>query len=130
MALTTLDPKTALVAIDLQKGLLSLPIPTAQPLDEIVRRTAGLAAAFRRHGLPVVLVAVAGGAPGRTDVSRPAVTPPPDWIDLIEELDARPDDYRVTKQRWGAFHGTSLDLYPRDHGVTQIVLAGVVDLAP
>jgi nicotinamidase-related amidase len=123
MALSTLDTKTALVVIDLQKGLLS--IPTVHPMDEIVQRAASLAAAFRRHGLPVVLVNVAGGAPGRTDASRPAFTPPPDWTDLVEELDAQPDDHRVTKLRWGAFHGTSLDTHLRDLGITQVVLAGV-----
>ena len=94
-------------------------------MDEIVQRAASLAAAFRRHGLPVVLVNVAGGAPGRTDASRPAFTPPPDWTDLVEELDAQPDDHRVTKLRWGAFHGTSLDTHLRDLGITQVVLAGV-----
>jgi nicotinamidase-related amidase len=31
----------------------------------------------------------------------------------------------VTKIRWGAFQGTSLDAHLRDLGVTQVVLAGV-----
>ena len=69
MTLTTLDPKPALVVIDLQKGLTA--VPTVHPLDEVIQRSADLAAAFRRHGLPVVLVNATGGAPGRTDVSRP-----------------------------------------------------------
>jgi nicotinamidase-related amidase len=68
MALTTLDPKPALVVIDLQRGILAF--PAVHPVDEIVQRAASLAAAFRRHRLPVVLVNVTGGAPGRTDVSR------------------------------------------------------------
>ncbi len=133
--------------IDLQKGLRD--IPTVHPMDEIVARSASLAAAFRRHGLPVVLVNVAGGAPGRTEVSRPAVTrpavtppavtppavtppavtPPPDWTDLVEELDVQPDDHLITKHRWGAFHGTSLDADLRDHGVTQVVVVGVATSA-
>ncbi len=123
MALTTMDPRAALVVIDLQKGVVGLPV--AHPMDGIVERTASLAAAFRKHGLPVVLVNVAGGAPGRTDVSRPASTPPSDWTDIVDALDPRPEDHRITKLRWGAFHGTALDLHLRDHGVTQIVLAGV-----
>ncbi|MCW2722189.1 isochorismatase family protein [Pseudonocardia sp.] len=124
MSLTTLDPVPALVVIDLQKGMLG--VPTVDPLPEIVDRAAGLAAAFRRRDLPVVLVTVAGGAPGRTDAgSRSGPTPPPDWADLVDELDARPGDHRVVKRTWGAFHGTDLDAHLRDKGVTQVVLAGV-----
>jgi nicotinamidase-related amidase len=44
MSLTTLDPKTALVVIDLQKGIVSL--PTAHPMAEVVRLAASLADAF------------------------------------------------------------------------------------
>ncbi len=123
MALTTMDATPALVVIDLQKGILAR--PAAHPVEQIVRRAANLAAAFRRHGLPVVLVNVAGRAPGRTEVAPPVSTPPPDWTDLVAELQTQSDDHRVTKQRWGAFHGTSLDVYLQDVGVTQIVLAGV-----
>ena len=123
MALTTIDDKAALVVIDLQKGVVGL--PAAHPVDEIVQRAASLATAFRRHGLPVVLVNVTGGAPGRTEAGRRSSTPPPDWADLVEELQAQPGDHLVTKQRWGAFHGTSLDAHLQERGVTQVLLAGV-----
>jgi nicotinamidase-related amidase len=126
MPLTTLDPKPALVVIDLQKGIVSVPtIPTVHPIADIVQRASNLATAFRNHGLPVVLVNVAGRAPGRTDAPRPDVTPPPDSADLVPELNPQPTDHRVTKTRWGAFHQTSLDAHLRDLGVTQIVLSGV-----
>jgi nicotinamidase-related amidase len=123
MPLTTIDPKPALIVIDLQKGVVGL--PTAHPVEEIVDKAASLAAAFRRHHLPVVLVNVTGGAPGRTQSGRRIQNPAPDWAELVEELQAQPDDYRVTKQRWGAFHGTPLDSYLHDLGVTQVVLAGI-----
>ncbi len=126
MTLTTIDPNPALVVIDLQKGLTA--VPTAQPVAEIIQRAASLAAAFRRHGLPVVLVNASGRAPGRTEAgpaSLPGSPPAPDWTDIVPELDPQPSDLRVTKQRWGAFTGTSLDARLRDLGVTQIVLAGV-----
>ena len=84
MTLTTMDTKPALVVIDLQKGIVG--IPAAHPISEIVPRAASLAAAFRRHGLPVVLVTVTGGAPGRTEAPRRSVTPSPDWADLVDEL--------------------------------------------
>jgi nicotinamidase-related amidase len=113
--------------IDLQKGILAM--PTAHPVDEIVRRAASLATAFRRHGLPVVLVTVAGRAPGRTEAGQSSYVRQPDWADLIPELGPQPDDHRVTKMRWGAFHGTSLDAQLQDLGVTQVVLAGVATSA-
>ncbi len=65
MTLTILDPNTALIVIDLQKGIVSR--PTAHPAAVVVSRARTLAEAFRRHGLPVVLVNVAGGAPGRSE---------------------------------------------------------------
>ena len=64
MTVTTLDAKTALIVVDLQKGIVSL--PAVHPMDGVVKHVGALAAAFRRYGLPVVLVNVAGGAPGRT----------------------------------------------------------------
>ena len=68
MPLTTLDPKTALIVIDLQKGVVGL--PTAHPTVDVVKRTAALADAFRHHGLQVVLVNVAGVAPvGQTELA-------------------------------------------------------------
>jgi nicotinamidase-related amidase len=76
--------------------------------------------------LPVVLVNVTGGAPGRTDRTRPPGTiSSPDWADLVDELDVQPDDHLVTKQRRSAFHDTGLDAYLRGLGVTQVVLTGI-----
>jgi nicotinamidase-related amidase len=60
---------------------------------------------------------------------QPAFTPPPDWTDIVPELDQQPDDLLVTKQTWGAFHRTPLDTLLRDRGVTQIVLTGVATSA-
>jgi nicotinamidase-related amidase len=123
MPLTQLDTNAALVVIDLQKGVMGL--PTAQPISEIVDRSAQLARAFRKRGLPVVLVNVTGMAPGRTDVGRPKFSFPPDWTDLVPELDQQPKDYLVSKQRVGAFLGTGLDEYLKGQGVTQVFLTGV-----
>lgn len=123
MPITALDERTALVLIDLQKGIVAL--PTAHPADEIVERGARLAAAFREHGLPVVLVRVVGAAPGRAEISLRGARPPADFADLVPELDRQDGDIVVTKHTWGAFHATDLDLQLRRRGVTQIVLAGI-----
>src|SRR5215469_16219859 len=122
MPVTQLDANAALVVIDLQKGVVGL--KGAHPMTEITGRAAKLAAAFRGRGLAVVLVNVAGRAPGRTDLAF-TFAPPPDWTELIPELDAQPTDLLVTKQRVGAFLGTPLDDLLRSRGVTQIFLAGV-----
>ncbi|MBP0458406.1 isochorismatase family protein [Streptomyces montanisoli] len=123
MTATTLDAKTALVVVDLQKGIVSL--PTVHSADEVVERSARLAEAFRAKGLPVVLVRVTGGAPGRTENASSGGRPPADWADLAEGLGRQDGDIVVTKQVWGAFHGTDLDLQLRRHGVTGIVLTGI-----
>lgn len=128
MPITTIEPTAALVLIDLQKGVTGA-AATPVPIDTVLQNAGDLAAAFRARGLPVVLVNVAGGAPGRTDASQAvdACRRPrrEGWTDLAEELGAQPSDHRITKTRWGAFHDTALDEYLRDLGTTQVVLGGV-----
>jgi len=123
LAVTTLDPKTALIVIDLQKGIVAL--PTVHPTSEVVKHASQLAAAFRRHGLPVVLVNVDGGAPGRTDQAPRMRDFPAGWTDLVPELNQQPEDHTVTKRTWGAFTKTGLDEHLEKLGVTQVVIAGV-----
>jgi nicotinamidase-related amidase len=123
MALTTVDPNVALIVVDLQKGIVSLPL--IHPVGEIIARARALADAFRARGLPVALVNVAGGAPGRTEQPRQAGSPAEGWTDLIPELNRQPDDIVVTKRTWGAFASTDLEAQLKARGVTQVVIAGV-----
>ncbi|HEY1925811.1 MAG TPA: isochorismatase family protein [Candidatus Acidoferrum sp.] len=123
MPLTKLNDVAALVVVDLQKGIVS--VPTVHPTSEVVQRSATLARAFRERKLPVVLVNVTGTAPGRVDTPRPNFAPPPDWADLAPELDTQPRDYLVSKKRWGAFIGTDLDAHLRSRNVTQVFITGV-----
>ena len=123
MPLTKLDTTAALLVIDLQKGIVVM--PTVHAISEIAGRSAQLARAFRERGLPVVLVNVTAAAPGRTDAGPRKFSFPPDWTELVPELEQHPDDYLVSKQRVGAFIGTSLDDFLRQRGVTQIFLTGV-----
>jgi nicotinamidase-related amidase len=127
MALTQIGKIAALVVIDLQKGIVAL--ATAHPIDEVVKRASALADAFRRRGLPVVLVNVAGGAPGRAEQARPPAEFPAGWTDLVPELNRQPQDHLVTKRTWGAFTNTDLEAYLRKLGVTQVVVAGVATSA-
>lgn len=123
MALTTLDPNTALIIVDLQTGIVGLPV--IHPIEDVIRQARALAHAFRARNLPVVLVNVTGGAPGRTEQSRAAIPRAEGWADLIPELDRQPGDIVVTKQTWGAFASTDLDALLKARGVTQVVIAGV-----
>ncbi|KVV42185.1 hydrolase [Burkholderia territorii] len=123
MSTTRLDTHTALVVIDLQKGIVAL--PTAHPVAPVIEHTRELLDAFRRRGLPVVLVNVAGGAPGRTQQQVRLDALPADWTELLPELNRQPSDHVVTKKTWGAFTGTGLDAHLKAAGITQIVLAGI-----
>jgi len=123
MPLTTLDPKTALIVVDLQKGIINSPF--IHPVAGVIERTCALLDAFRQRDLPVVLVNVAGGAQGRTEQSRRFSTLPEGFSDLIPDLDRQASDIVVTKRTWGAFASTDLEARPKANGVTQVVVTGV-----
>ncbi len=123
LAVTTLDPITALIIIDLQNGIVAY--PAAHPVGEVVKRASELAEAFRRKGLPVVLGNATGAAPGRVEQSRGGGGRPAGWAELVAELNPQPTDHRVTKQTWGAFTNTGLEAHLKKLGVTQVVIAGV-----
>lgn len=130
MPVTTLDPATALIVVDLQGGVIGIPITLEPSAASVVERSVELLDAFRGHGLPVVLVNVDARAPGRTERSAAggsgmAAAPAGGGADLVPELKAQPSDLRVTKKTWGAFHGTGLAEQLRELGVTQVVIAGI-----
>ena len=128
MPLTQLDPIAALIVIDLKKGIVAFPL--AHPSADIVSRSAQLAAAFRARKLPVALVNVSAPAPGRTDHPRPNLAAfPPDWTDLVPELNAQPTDILITKQRVGAFIGTHLHEELQRRNVTQLFFTGIATTA-
>lgn len=124
MAITTLDAVTALVVIDLQKGILSRPL--AHPAATVLAHNRGLLAAFRARHLPVVLVNVAGQPQGRTSQPRFDTSSfPADWTELVPELEAQPSDIKITKHSWGPFATTGIEQKLRHLGVTQLVITGV-----
>ncbi|MDG6900336.1 MAG: hydrolase [Nitrososphaerota archaeon] len=120
---------TALVVIDLQKGIASI---DAHPhgAATVISNAARLADAFRRNGMPVFLVHVEGTAgtslqPNSDIMMQIRGERPPDWADIVPELGPKPTDIVITKRQWGAFYGTDLELRLRRGGVTTIVLAGI-----
>jgi nicotinamidase-related amidase len=123
MPLTTLDPQTALIIVDLQKGIVSFPL--VHPIEGVVKRSRALIDAFRAAGLPVVLVNVTGGAPGRTEQPPRPRNQSEGWADLIPELGQQSGDILITKRTWGAFASTDLGATLKALSVTQVVITGV-----
>ena len=125
--ITAIDNNTALILIDLQKGIVGY--PTVHPMSDILEQCAKLVAAFREANLPVVIVNVnAGGAAWtrtRKDAKQSSGAYKDDFMEITHEIKTLPDDIFITKHTWGAFFETSLQDELQKRGVTGIVMAGV-----
>ena len=128
-----LNPRTtALVLIDLQKGILSLPLAPHRAA-EVVGQAVALGRACAETEALIVSVNVAFSAGQADRLAVPVDQPPPvpaggmpaGWSDLAPEIAALPAGVFITKRQWGAFHGTELDLQLRRRGITTIVLGGI-----
>ena len=119
---------TALVLIDLQKGVLAMPVaPYAGQV--VYDRSKQLAQRIRDAGGLVVQVRVSFSS-NLADALQPPVDQPsnysalpPGWDELPEP--PHPSDLLITKRQWGAFYGTELDLQLRRRGIQRIVLGGI-----
>jgi nicotinamidase-related amidase len=123
---------TALVVIDLQKGIVSIP---TQPYDAqvVVGNAARLVEVFHKHRMPVFFVTVSASKDGGdrlipvTDGLFGLGTNqfPADWSELVPELAPEDGDHLIIKRQWGAFYGTDLDLQLRRREIRTIVLCGI-----
>ena len=121
--------KTALVVIDLQRGIASMDTQP-YPANTVITNAALLAGAFRERGMPVYLVRVSQSRGTSLSVLSDTSFPsrgemPPDWADIVPELGPAPSDVVITKRQWGAFYGTDLELRLRRGGADSIVLCGI-----
>jgi len=131
-SLDVVSSTTALVLIDLQKGIVSRTLAPHSAAN-VVERSVRLARACRAKGGPIVAVHVTFSPDGadrlRQPVDQAMVVPPggfpADWSELAPEIAALHPEVTITKRQWGAFHGTELDLQLRRRGVTTIVLCGI-----
>jgi nicotinamidase-related amidase len=125
--------KTALVVIDIQKGIVAMG-RKLEPYtaNQVVANISKLVRRFRELGLPVFLVRVMS-IDGK-DMLRPRTDQqvqwssgqrPADWAEFMEEIRPTEKDIVITKRQWGAFYGTELDLQLRRRGIDTIVLCGV-----
>ena len=128
-ALTINRSQTALVVIDLQKGIASRPTQPHAARD-VIKNAARLAGAFRQRSMPVFLVHVISSPDTmlRTATDEQFARPdplPPDWSEIVPEMGPHPTDVVIVKRQWGAFYGTDLELQLRRRGLTTIVLCGI-----
>ena len=125
-----LSPKaTALVLIDLQKGVLAMPVAPHSGVD-VYERSKLVAERFRAAGALVVRVRVSFGKDHALAPRQP-VDQPTNLAGLPAGWDGFPDhpeengDIVVTKRQWGAFHGTDLDLILRNRGIDTVIITGI-----
>jgi nicotinamidase-related amidase len=122
-----IDPRTtAIVLIDLQQGIVALPL-APRPGAEVVANAVRLLERFRSLGSAVALVRV-GFLDDKDRLNLPVDTPAPGRLPLggiIPEVGPREGDIQITKRQWGAFYGTELDLQLRRRGIRTIVIGGI-----
>lgn len=121
---------TAVVVIDLQKGITAMPTEP-YPAKMVIKNSVKIIETARQNQMPVFLVHVTPSADGK-DALHPIVENAPnfgdrpaDWAEYIPELNIQPTDFLITKRQWGAFHGTELDLQLRRRGIDTIILCGI-----
>lgn len=129
----TLDVRTtALVVIDLQKGIMSAP-RAPYTSDSVLEKNVAIGRRIKEGGGTLVLVHVGfSNPPGDRlvqPVDEPTPTPaggmPADWAELHPDVVALGADVIIKKRQWGAFHGTELDLQLRRRGVRTMILGGI-----
>lgn len=132
MALEIEKATTALVVIDLQKGIASMGRALAPySYDIVIKNAASLADSFRKNNMQVFLVHVVVSEKDRLNVMADddpwssRGPPAPDWADFVPELGRKESDVVITKKQWGAFYGTELELQLRRRGIKTIVLCGI-----
>ncbi len=122
--------KTAIVVIDLQKGITAMPTEP-YPSSEVIGNASKLLDACRKNSMPVFLVHVTP-SPDLKDALHPVAETSfsmskfnPDWSEYIPELNVQPGDFKIIKHQWGAFYGTELDLQMRRRKIDTFILCGI-----
>jgi nicotinamidase-related amidase len=121
--------KTALVVIDLQKGIATQPTKPYLAHD-VIANAAKLVNTFRKNDMPVFLVHVIITKETMLNVvsdesfPRPSALSP-EWSEFAPEISPTPKDIVIEKRQWGAFYGTDLELQLRRRGMNTIVLCGI-----
>lgn len=136
--ITSIDKNTALVLIDLQKGIVkNYSVPA---VSEVLANAAKLIEAFREQGLPIVIVNVNPMGAAWTKTRKEISTVPKNTVvqtvakaamavsgftDIVPEIKTAPDDIFITKHTWNAFYETLLHEELQKRNITGIVLGGI-----
>lgn len=135
MTVLRLDPaRTALVNVDVQRCFVEQTPLAADNGRELVDRINGLAASCRAAGMPVIHTRGWMRADG-SNLGMMAEMVPPFIVALYTEgapsaelhdaLEVASTDTVLSKPRYGAFHGTDLELILRSKGVDTIIVSGI-----
>ncbi len=122
--------KSAIVVIDLQKGITSMPA-VPHSTQDVIANSSSILLAARKNKMNVFLVHVTP-SPDLKDALHPISETSfqmsgfnPEWSEYVPELNIQPSDILITKHQWGAFYGTGLDLQLRRRGIDTIILCGI-----
>jgi len=136
--ITAIDKNTALVLIDLQKGILKR--ESAHPISEVLKKVLLLVEAFRKAGLLIVIVTVnpigAAWLKSRKDeqgipanrvvqTAMNVALPLTGFMEIVDEIKTEAVDIFIIKKTWNAFYNTLLHEELQKRKVTGIVLCGV-----
>ena len=106
--------RTAVIVIDLQKGVVGRS-RAPHSTSTLIANTVRVLTDARRAESLIVLVHVGGAYDGadrlypEADQPMPRGAPlPPDWSELIAELNRQETDLVILKRQWGVFYGTDL----------------------
>jgi len=126
--------KTALIDVDMQNCFVENS-PVAAPRGrEILPRINRLAEACRRRGATVIhtihVVRPDGSNTGVMGDIIPAIragliNKGNPQAELHREIEVGPGDIILEKPRYGAFHGTDLDLILRGRGIESVIITGI-----
>lgn len=123
MSITAIDRASALIAVDLQKGILGL--TAVDDVARIVEHTSKLADAFHSADLPVVWVTAVQPPPGRAESPLPGGEPPAGFTDLDPRLPVFATDIFIPKRALSAFSNSGLATELARLGITQVVITGL-----
>ncbi|QDK71421.1 isochorismatase family protein [Lactococcus protaetiae] len=125
--------KTALVLIDLQKGIAQRTGLAPYSAEEVLEKNDQLLKALTNTEALIVFVHVKnyGGETLHPKLDTPlqvAGQIPDDYSDFVSPIayDKNVKNViHVTKHNWGAFYGTDLDVQLRRRGIEEIILTGI-----
>lgn len=108
--------KTALLIIDVQQALCS-GTWAAFDIENVVGRINKLSSRLREAGAPIIVIQ-------HEEESGPLQYGTEGWR-LFEELEVRPEDFRVRKTACDSFHKTALHVLLQSHQISHLIVCGL-----